>query len=247
MRVYGLIGYPLGHSFSRNYFSEKFKNAEISDCKYENFPIDSIHQLPDLIASESELTGLNVTIPYKEKVLPFLDQIDDEAQNIGAVNTIKIERSEDAFQLKGYNTDEYGFRESLVPLLNPGVKNALVLGTGGASRAVVHALGKLGITPHLVSRAREKGDFCYADLDRGILKEHLLIVNTTPLGTFPDIMEYPPVPYEYITTDHILYDLIYNPSLTFFLKQGKNRGAGIKNGHEMLVLQAEKSWEIWNG
>ena len=161
MRVFGLIGYPLGHSFSRNYFAEKFINEEITDCTYKNFPIESIDRLPDVIASEPGLIGLNVTIPYKEKVMQFLDQTDEEAQGIGAVNTIKIEREEHVFRLKGYNTDEYGFRESLVPLLNSNVKNALVLGTGGASRAVIHALRKLNITPHLVSRSKYKGDFIY--------------------------------------------------------------------------------------
>jgi shikimate dehydrogenase len=240
IQQYGLIGFPLSHSFSPNYFNRKFGENNIT-AQYESYPIEDISLLPDLLQQTPKLAGLNVTIPYKTSVIPYLDFISLEAQQIGAVNCIKLVDG----QLLGFNTDHYGFSESLKPLLNKGIKNALVLGSGGSAQAVLYALKQIGIPYKIVSHSG-KGDFNYSELDEEIIQEHLLIINTTPLGMYPKTDEYPPIPYEYLDSSHLLLDLIYNPELTDFLKRGAAKGARIKNGLEMLHLQAEKSWEIWN-
>lgn len=246
MQLFGLIGYPLSHSFSKGYFAEKFQKENIESCRYDNYPIDDISLLPEIIKNNPDLIGLNVTIPYKEKVLTFLDTISDEAAEIGAVNTIKIKRSGDKIILSGYNTDVYGFGGSLKPLLKSHHTSALILGTGGASKAVKFTFNKFGIDFLQISRNRSEMTLAYEDLTQDIIEKHKIIVNTTPLGTFPKIDEYPPLPYQYLNSQHLLYDLVYNPAVTAFLNHGSAHNCQIKNGLEMLHLQAEKSWEIWN-
>ena len=246
MRSYGLIGYPLGHSFSRKFFTEKFL-AENKLEQYLNFEIPEISLLPSVIANHEDLVGLNVTIPYKEKVLNFLDYLDPVAAGIGAVNTIRILRKREGISLEGYNTDVFGFSESLKPHLLPHHRKALVLGSGGASKAVKYSLNQLGIEYLQVSRnSSREGTISYDNLDQQIMEEYTLIVNTTPLGTYPDIHSFPNIPFHWITSRHLMYDLVYNPAETRFLAFGKERGAAIKNGVEMLELQAIRSYEIWN-
>ena len=243
MKLFGLIGNPLSHSFSKKYFTEKFESENLADFCYENFPIEDISGLPSLIKSHPDLIGLNVTIPYKEQVIPFLDELDPTAKEISAVNTIKISEG----KLKGFNTDVYGFMQSLLPLLETFHTHALVLGTGGSAKAVAFGLKKMGIDFHFVSRNPEmQNELGYADLDKDLIRLHKIIVNCTPVGMFPNVDEWPPLPFEYLTPSHLLFDLIYNPEETLFLKKGKSHGAKTKNGLEMLQLQAEKSWEIWN-
>jgi len=244
MRRYGLIGYPLSHSFSKTYFAEKFAKNNIGDCKYENFPISSILEFPALIASQKALKGLNVTIPYKQQVIPFLHEKNDVVQKTGACNCIKIIDQ----KLYGFNTDVIGFEQSLLEYLKPHHKNALILGTGGAAKAVEYVLEKLGIAFLYVSRIADasKNILSYDQVNDKKLATHTLIINTTPLGMFPEIQTYPAIPYELLTKAHYLFDLVYNPSLTIFLEKGKRQGATIKNGYDMLVLQAEESWRIWN-
>lgn len=237
----GLIGRTLQHSFSRNYFEEKFAREGLSGYSYSNFELQEMEELPRLLETNPELQGLNVTIPYKEAVLAYLDQLSDEAQEIGAVNTIAIRDG----KLFGFNTDVYGFRESLKPLLKPNHKNALVLGTGGASRAVVYALRQLGLKPQLVGRNPKENILGY-DEASARLSEFQIVVNTTPLGTFPKTDEKPPLNTGRVLENYLFYDLIYNPGETGFLREAKSRGASTKNGHEMLILQAEKAWEIWH-
>jgi len=246
MKHLGLIGYPLSHSFSVKYFTEKFDREGISEFEYRNYPIQSVQELRPLIEENEELIGLNVTIPHKKEVMPLLDEIDPEAAEIGAVNTIRIRRTSGNIHLMGYNSDAYGFRESLIPLLGAGHQYALVLGTGGASKAITHVLEQLGINYKYVSRSPAKDQLHYLDLCYAIIKKHTLIVNTTPLGTYPNFSTFPNIPYDLVTSGHILYDLVYNPPKTEFLRLGKQKGATVTNGHEMLILQAEKSWEIWN-
>lgn len=245
MKKFGLIGYPLTHSFSKKYFSNKFDKEGISNCKYELFPLERIEDLSLLLKQEPNLIGLNVTLPYKEQVLPYLNEIDDSAATIGAVNTIKIKNN----QLAGFNTDTFGFEESLNRFIAEndlsGIENALILGSGGASKAVKYVLDRLNISYKLVSRNVKKGDFCYNDLNKSVLSSTQLIINTTPLGTFPNTDSFPDIPYEYLNSSHLLFDLVYNPEKTVFLKKGASRGAYIKNGLEMLVGQAEQSWKIW--
>lgn len=242
MSLFGLIGFPLSHSFSKGYFADKFKREGLEYNHYENYPLASIEEFKDLVEN-SGLSGLNVTIPYKEAVIPFLNELDPEAQEIGAVNTIRIEDN----WLKGYNTDVYGFVESLKPMLNARENyQALILGTGGASKAVAYGLKKLGIPYLYVSRFEREGVLSYNELSAHHVAEHELIINTTPLGMFPDIDNAPPIAYGSIGDSHILYDLVYNPAKTLFLEKGEEQGAQIKNGLEMLHLQAEKAWEIWN-
>ncbi len=243
MDLYGLIGFPLGHSFSERYFTEKFRKEGLEGCEYRNFPIDNIDLLPGLLGSNPDLRGFNVTIPYKQQVMPFLAGIDPEAREIGAVNCVKITPE----GLRGYNTDAYGFRRSLLGLLGDYTpEKALILGTGGASKAVAYVLGNMGVDYTFVSRsagaARTLG---YADLSDDILRSHTLIVNTTPLGTFPNVDECPPINYAALTSGHYLFDLVYNPPFTRFLSLGAERGARTMNGYDMLVGQAERSWEIW--
>lgn len=252
MKKFGLIGFPLTHSFSEKYFSEKFAKDKINDCSYNNFLLKNLDDFTALVKSIPELAGLNITIPYKQKIIPFLDKVDDEAKIIGAVNTIKIQHSASGnLNLTGYNTDVYGFEKSLHPLLKKTHRKALVLGSGGGAKAVEFVLKKSGIEFLMVSRGSTSAllapSITYENLNEKIMNENLLIINTTPLGMFPDTTRFPPIPYEFISSKHLLYDLVYNPEQTIFLKRGKEQGAKIKNGLEMLQLQAEKSWEIWNG
>jgi shikimate dehydrogenase len=203
--------------------------------------------LKELLADEPGLVGLNITIPYKEQVIPLLDEIDDEASNVGAVNTLKISREGGQIYIKGYNTDIYGFRESLIPYMSGNHKNALVLGTGGASKAICHVLSEFGISWQYVSRSYRPGHLEYKDLCLSVIRNFTMIINTTPLGTYPDVAGFPDIPYDILTPDHFLYDLVYNPPETEFLRFGKQKGASVKNGQEMLELQADRSWEIWTG
>ena len=246
--MYGLIGYPLQHSFSSKYFNNKFRQEGI-DAAYLNFEIEDLSELRRILVFNPHLKGLNVTIPYKEDVIAFLDNISPEAKRIGAVNVIKIERgfgNTYGYKLKGYNTDYIGFKNSIAPFINPEHHTgALVLGTGGASKAVCCALEELGIGWTYVSRNPKEGVFTYDGLTPEILANNKIIVNTTPLGTFPNVEEAPNIPYQALTDQHLLYDLVYNPSETAFLKKGLAMGATIKNGEEMLQLQATASWDIW--
>lgn len=242
MRLFGLIGFPLSHSFSKGFFTEKFEKESITGCRYENFPIPDIGQFPSLWKEHPQLEGLNVTIPYKQVVIPFLDELSEAAQAIGAVNCVRLKDG----RLKGHNTDVTGFRRSLEPLLKPHHTKALILGAGGAAKAVKFALQQLGITYTEVSRKYFNGTIGYEAISKEIMEAHPLIINTTPLGMYPNVAEAPPIPYHFINKDHLLYDLVYNPAETQFMQQGAARGAAVKNGHEMLILQAEASWEIWN-
>jgi shikimate dehydrogenase len=247
MRQFGLIGYPLSHSFSMKYFTAKFRKENIKDCEYINFPIETIEKLPSLISQNKDLTGLNVTIPYKEQVIGYLDKIDETASEIGAVNTIKIQRSQGDYTLEGYNTDAYGFYSSIKPHMEKVHKKALILGTGGASKAIAHVFNQLGVDYIFVSRnPRKENHISYNELNSNLINSHKIIVNTSPLGTYPDVDSCPDIPYEYITAEHLLYDLVYNPELTKFLEIGLKKGAKTINGLKMLHLQAEKAWEIWN-
>ena len=247
MRCYGLIGFPLSHSFSEKYFAEKFVREGITDCSYRNYPIEHIGKFREWISMHPELEGLNVTIPYKEKILDFLDELDHVAEGVGAVNTIKVLRPGGKVVLKGFNTDAYGFRTSLIPFLKPAHKKALILGTGGASKAVVYVLKSLGIDTTYISRTGvDEKRLSYAQLTGEVVANASIIVNTSPVGMYPHIHECPDIPYEFLTPSHILYDLIYNPAQTRFLINGRIKGAFTVNGLQMLYLQAEKSWEIWN-
>ncbi len=243
--VYGLLGKNISYSFSKKYFTKKFDKLGLYNSVYQNFDLKEIEDLTLVLNNNIEdLKGLNVTIPYKEKVFQYLDEIDEVAKEIGAVNTIKIL---DDFRLKGYNTDVYGFKQSLQPLLQEYHKNALILGTGGASKAVAYALEQLDINFQFVSRdPKKENTISYDDISAKIMKNHHIIINCTPLGTFPNIDDFPKIPYKFITKDHLLFDLIYNPIETFFLKKGIEKKASTKNGLQMLELQAEKAWEIWN-
>lgn len=244
MHLFGLIGFPLAHSFSKDYFSKKFIAEKITHASYENFPIRTIDKLHQLLNNNPELLGLNVTIPYKELVIPFLDEIDPKARAIGAVNVIKIDTESD-MKLIGYNTDVDGFTQSLKPLLRLWHKKALILGTGGASKAVAYGLKQLGIDFQYVSREAGRG-LTYENLTKEIIEEHTLIINTTPLGMWPDVDYSPNIPYEHLHGEHLLFDLVYNPAKTLFLAKAEENGASIKNGLEMLQIQAEKAWDIWN-
>jgi len=243
--LYGLIGFPLEHSFSKRYFTEKFAREGIAGHAYELFPLRAIEELPGLVSSRPHLRGLNVTIPYKEAVLPYLDTLDKGAAAVRAVNTIRIR----AGRLKGFNTDVYGFEVSLRGWLKAAAEKpaaALVLGTGGASKAVRFVLDQLSIPYLTVSRDRQRGDLDYGALDAPLINAHQLIINTTPLGMAPHTDSRPELPYHLLTSVHLLYDLVYNPEKTVFLAEGEKRGAVTKNGLEMLFLQAERAWAIWN-
>jgi shikimate dehydrogenase len=242
MKNFGLLGKNIDYSFSRGYFKDKFETNKL-DCTYNNFDLETIEDFESLKTTETQLSGLNVTIPYKQVVIPYLDAIDSEAQEIGAVNTIKIENG----KLTGYNTDHFGFENSLKPHLKSHHKRALILGTGGASKAVAFALKKLDIHFEYVSRTPSSGvKYSYESLAIEGIENYQIIINCTPLGTFPEIHKCPTIPYEHITSNHLLFDLIYNPEETLFLKHGNAKNATTLNGLEMLRLQAEKSWEIWN-
>lgn len=246
IKTFGLIGYALSHSFSKKYFTDKFVKENIKNCSYELFPIEYINQLPQLIKDTPNLKGLNVTIPFKQSVIPFLDEIDKTAQEVGAVNCIKI-----GTKLTGFNTDVYGFQQSIKPFLESHHERALILGTGGASKAVYFVLKQIGIDCFFVIRDKTKCQlatnrvFDYFELNEPIVNSFKLIINTTPLGMYPNTHEYPSIPYKYITKNHLLYDLIYNPTETIFLTEGKKMGATVMNGLSMLHLQAEKAWQIW--
>ena len=259
MKHYGLIGYPLSHSFSKKFFTEKFEKEKITDAEYHLFPIEHITELPALLKANPHLCGLNVTIPHKLSILKYLDWIEHNAKTAGAVNCIRISAESPVeaafsgelgikghdFRLEGFNTDIYGFQKSLTPLLKEQHDQALVLGDGGAARAIKCVLEDLGINFKVVTRKPYPGNLLFEDLKPHHITQHTLIINTTPLGMTPHVDECPRIPYEAITGEHLLYDLIYNPEKTLFLKKGEEQGAVIKNGYEMLVLQAEKSWEIW--
>jgi len=246
MRKFGLIGFPLSHSFSKKFFTEKFFNEHIPGCEYDLFPIENIDLLPDLISRNVELEGLNVTIPYKLAVLPFLNEVDDAADQIGAVNCISIQRNNGKEFLKGYNTDAYGFEESLKPMLGEHHKRALIFGDGGAAKAVKYVLNKLNIPFIVVTRTLTSNSILYDSVTAELLQEYTVLINTTPLGMSPNIESCPDIPYEVLTERHLAYDLVYNPEEPTFLAKAKAQGASIKNGLEMLYLQAERSWYIWN-
>ena len=244
MDKYGLIGYPLQHSFSISYFNEKFQNEYIN-AKYINFEIPTIDALPEILASNPELKGLNVTIPYKEKVISFLDTVSPEARAIGAVNVIRVEHKGNDIVLKGYNSDLIGFTQSIQPMLRPYHKKALILGTGGASKAINYGLKSLGLDTVLVSRFERPGTIQYEKITPEVIEEYNVIVNCTPCGMYPHFEECPNLPYEAMSNKTLLYDLIYNPYQTLFMKKGLRMGATVKNGLEMLLLQAFASWEFW--
>lgn len=245
MDKYGLIGYPLGHSFSVSYFNQKFEDENI-DAVYENYEIDSIDLLPEILDRNPELRGLNVTIPYKEKVIPYLDSISPEASVIGAVNVIRITNERGETKLKGFNSDVIGFTLSIEPMLSHYHKKALILGTGGASKAINYGLKSLGLETVFVSRSAKHNTIQYSDITPELIKEYNVIVNCTPCGMYPNTDECPQLPYEAMDSHTVLYDLIYNPDETLFMKKGRQYGASVKNGLEMLLLQAFKSWEFWN-
>lgn len=245
MRLYGLIGFPLSHSFSKKYFDEKFEKEKLTGCRFENFPIDTINDLPyKVLQQHPDLLGLAVTIPYKHQVLRYLDDASHIPEGLKACNCIVIKNG----LLTGYNTDHIGFAKSLQPLLKPHHKQALILGNGGATDAVRFALRKMGIGYIIAGRTlHDDTHFTYEQLNDAIIQTHTIIINTTPLGMYPHTDTCPAIPYDSIGADHLLYDLVYNPAKTLFLQKGEERGAIIKNGEEMLVLQAEENWKIWNG
>lgn len=244
MRKFGLIGYPLSHSFSQKYFTEKFISNGL-DAEYLNFPVESLDALDDIIRTHPDLIGLNVTIPYKTSIIPFLDELQASASLIQSVNTVSIERIGASWRLMGANTDVIGFQESIAPFVKDHDK-ALILGTGGAAKAAYHVLAELGLECNTVSRGIDEGDFSYDDLTAEDIWEHSIIINCTPLGMYPKIDLAPDIPYESITPEHVMFDMIYNPSETVFLKNGRKRGATTINGLQMLERQAEESWKIWN-
>jgi len=239
---YGLIGKNIDYSFSKGYFTEKFKTLGLSNCSYENFDLKHINEFQGTVLPQKSLSGFNVTIPYKQEIIPFLDELSKEAQEIGAVNTIKLTKG----GLIGYNTDAYGFKKALEPFLKPHHTSALILGTGGASKAVAYVLSSLGIDFIYVSRTQKEKQLTYECLTADNIKNHPLIINCSPVGTFPNNEQKPQIPYIGINSDTLLFDLIYNPALTAFLKEGEKRGAQTSNGYQMLVHQAEKAWELWN-
>lgn len=247
MRKLGLIGYPLGHSFSKKYYQEKFESENIEGIDYDLYPISKIEDFPNLYKNDKDFYGVNVTIPYKQSVIPYLDELSPEAKSIGAVNCIQIKQSENnQAKLIGYNTDVIGFMNSLKPLLNSKHTKALIFGNGGATKAVCYALAELNIEFKVVSRTKSAKTMTYLELTEDIIRDHKLLINCSPVGTAPNIDVCPDIPYQGITDSHLLYDLIYNPEITLFLQKGREKGASIKNGYEMLVLQAEQNWIIWN-
>ncbi|MEI8114945.1 MAG: shikimate dehydrogenase [Bacteroidia bacterium] len=248
MKTFGLIGHRLGYSFSRNFFTEKFAKENLSEHEYLNFELDTIDEFIGVFDQGKEICGLNCTIPYKQQIMQFLDEIDAEAAEIGAVNTVKIINQNGKRILKGFNTDIYGFENSLRPMLEEKHQKALILGTGGASKAIKYILNKLQI--EFVSSSIEdqlyENEIRYNQIDEKLLKEYLIVIHATPIGTFPNVDNCPDIPYQSITSEHVLFDLVYNPEETLFLKKGKAQGAKTKNGLEMLHLQALRAWEIWN-
>lgn len=242
-KKFGLIGKNISYSFSKKYFTEKFSTDLFDDFTYENFDIQSIDEFPEILKNNPDLKGLNVTIPFKEAIIPFLDTMSDKAFKIGAVNVIRFTKKGN---LKGYNSDWYGFKKSLEPLLQPHHKKALILGTGGAAKAIAFALQELGIFYTFVSREVNENAIDYNLINVTTFDNYHIIINCTPVGTTPNVKEFPPIPYQFFTEKHIAFDLIYNPEESQFLKKAKKKGAIVKNGYEMLVFQAEKAWKIWN-
>lgn len=242
--TYGLIGYPLGHSFSKGYFTDFF-NKEGIDAEYKNFELPQIDDLSSMLTQETELNGFNVTIPYKQEIFKYLDEIDDAAQSIGAVNVVKVFRDGETIKLKGFNTDIVGFGDSIRPLLKPHHTHALILGTGGASKAVDYVLQQFGLVTKFVSRTRREDIISYDDLTAELLSQHTVIINTTPLGMHPKTDACPPIDYTAIGDKHLLFDVIYNPEKTLFLQRGEEAGATISNGMGMLIGQAKAAWHIW--
>ena len=240
---FGLVGKNISYSFSRKYFATKFESQVFDDYSYENFDLSSISNFPEILKNNPNIKGLNVTIPYKETIIPYLDKISKKATIIGAVNTIKFTKSG---KLKGFNSDWYGFKKAIAPFLKNHHKKALILGTGGASKAIAYALNQMNITYSFVSRIANTNTISYELLNETTFENHQIIINTTPLGTFPNTDEFPMLPYSFFTSNHIAFDLIYNPEKTRFLERAEKNGATIVNGHSMLVHQAEKSWKIWN-
>jgi len=245
MKIFGLIGLPLSHSFSKNYFTNYFLQNNI-DAQYQLFELNSINELSNLIQQNTNLKGLNVTIPYKQSVISFLDEIDPLAKAVGAVNTIRIEYRQIKPYLIGYNTDIFGFSETIQPLLKPCYKKAIVLGNGGAAKAVTYVLNQLNIEFVIATRSVNKANHISYDCLNKYIDNHFIIINTTPLGMFPNIADCPQIPYDKITQNHLFFDLIYNPETTLFLKQGAKQGALIQNGFKMLQIQADRAWQIWN-
>ncbi|MCF6185793.1 MAG: shikimate dehydrogenase [Bacteroidales bacterium] len=248
MRLFGLIGYPLTHSFSEKYFNDKFEKENIQDVKYKIFPIHSVSEFPEILKSNTNIFGFNITSPYKQSVIPYLDETNIIAAEIHAVNVVKVIRKNQNIKLIGYNTDVYGFQKSLKIKLSPEVKSALILGTGGAAKAVSAALRNLGINYKFVSRTNkpDSQSLNYNSLNEELFRKNLLIINASPVGIFPDVNQKPDIPYEYLTENHHLFDLIYNPEKTQFLFEGEKRKAIIQNGLQMLYFQADKAWEIFN-
>ncbi len=253
-QIYGLIGYPLSHSFSKKYFTAKFEKENIRDCEYNLYPLEHINQFPLLIADNPSIAGLNVTIPYKESIIPLLDTLDETARAVGAVNCIKILNPKSQI-LTGFNTDVFGFRQSIKPFLEIQHERALILGTGGASKAIAYVLKEIGVDCFFVTRNKKNANvlsqytskvFTYEELNEYIINAFKLIINTTPVGMYPNIGEVPAIPYQFLQPSHLLYDLVYNPAETEFLRQGKLKGASTVNGLSMLHLQAEEAWRIWN-
>lgn len=246
MKKFGLIGYPLSHSFSKKHFTEKFVKEQIADCEYDLYPMENISSFPELIIADEEIRGINVTIPHKLGVMAYLNHLDEAAAEIGAVNCVDIRRENGKAVLKGYNTDAYGFEASLLHFLKEHHTKALVFGDGGAAKAVKYVLNKLGISFLIVTRKPAEGTILYEAVNEEMLREYTLLINTTPLGMSPNVDSCPQIPYEFVTDRHLAYDLVYNPELTKFLECSSASGAAIKNGLEMLYLQAERSWHIWN-
>lgn len=246
MKKFGLIGYPLSHSFSKKHFTEKFAQEQIADCEYELYPIENINSFPELIIADDEICGINVTIPHKVGVMAYINELDEAAAEIGAVNCIDIRRENGKAVLKGYNTDAYGFETSLFPFLKEHHTKALIFGDGGAAKAIKYVLNKLGISFLVVTRKPAEGTILYEAVNEELLLEYTVLINTTPLGMSPNVDSCPQIPYEFITEKHLSYDLVYNPERTKFLERSAASGAAVKNGLEMLYLQAERSWYIWN-
>lgn len=248
MKRLALIGFPLTHSFSQKYFTDKFKREAISGYSYQLFPLHFISELPLLLSAYPDLVGINVTIPYKELVMPFMDELDESAREAGAVNTIRIQRNhpEKGYHLTGYNTDTYGFRESIRPILRNNHQRAFILGTGGAAKAVASVLRSLNIEYLFVSRKEGKKTITYNDMNQQAVQSFPFIINCTPIGTYPNTDDCPDIPYQFLTAQNFLYDLVYNPEETLFLRKGREQGAMVKNGLDMLHLQADKAWEIFS-
>jgi shikimate dehydrogenase len=251
-KIYGLIGYPLTHSFSKKYFTEKFEKENITNCEYNLYSLSDIHQLPQLLKDNPEIAGLNVTIPYKESIIPFLNELDPIAKTVGSVNCIKIEQDSrnKGIKLIGYNTDVFGFRQSIKPFLEKRHERAIILGTGGSSKSVAYVLKEIGLDCYFVTRHKSNKSgpniFSYEELNEYMLNAIKLIINTTPVGMFPNVKDAPAIPYDLLTSSHLLYDLIYNPAETEFLRKGKEKGTETINGLSMLHQQAEEAWRIWN-